>query len=47
MKTRYFLEAVCLTALIAMTSCQQKNVFLKEWNTPYGTAPFSQIKTTD
>ena len=28
-----------------MISCSQKNPFFKEWDTPYGTAPFSQIKT--
>ena len=28
-----------------MISCSQKNPFFQEWDTPYGTAPFSQIKT--
>ncbi len=28
-----------------MISCSQKNPFYQEWDTPYGTAPFSQIKT--
>ena len=30
-----------------MTACNEKNVFLQEWDTPYGNAPFSQIKTSD
>ena len=32
------------TALMAM-ACTEKNPFFKEWDTPYGTAPFSEIKT--
>ncbi|MBR6306853.1 MAG: M3 family metallopeptidase [Bacteroidales bacterium] len=36
---------VALSALLLMISCSQKNPFFKEWDTPYGTAPFSQIKT--
>ena len=30
-----------------MTACSEKNVFLQEWDTPYGNAPFSKIKTSD
>ena len=30
-----------------MTACGEKNIFLQEWDTPYGTAPFSKIKITD
>ena len=30
-----------------MTSCAQKNVFFEEWDTPYGTAPFSRIAEKD
>ena len=30
-----------------MTACNQKNIFFQDWNTPYGTAPFSQIKEAD
>ncbi len=32
------------TALMAM-ACTEKNPFYQEWDTPYGTAPFSQIRT--
>ena len=28
-----------------IASCSEQNPFLQEWNTPYGTAPFSKIKT--
>ena len=31
---------------MAITSCKT-NPYEKEWNTPYGTAPFSEIKTSD
>jgi len=30
-----------------MTACGEKNIFLQEWDTPYGNAPFSKIKTAD
>ena len=30
-----------------MTACGEKNIFFQEWNTPYGTAPFSKISTAD
>lgn len=36
-----------LALLVIMTACQPKNIFLQEWNTPYGTPPFSQIKEAD
>ena len=37
---------IALSVLAMTTACNsQKNPFLEEWNTPYGTAPFSQIKT--
>ena len=28
-------------------SCSHTNPFFQEWDTPYGNAPFSQIKTSD
>ena len=35
-----------LALVIAMTAaCTNTNPFFEEWNTPYGTAPFSKIKT--
>ncbi len=37
---------IALSVLAMTTACNsQKNPFLEEWSTPYGTAPFSQIKT--
>ncbi|MBR1871729.1 MAG: M3 family metallopeptidase [Bacteroidales bacterium] len=30
-----------------MVSCNRTNPFFKEWDTPYGTAPFSEIKLSD
>ncbi|MBO4476488.1 MAG: M3 family metallopeptidase [Bacteroidales bacterium] len=30
-----------------MTACGDRNPFFQEWDTPYGNAPFSQIKTSD
>ena len=35
--------AIFATALM-MTSCNSKNPLLEEWNTPFGIAPFSEIK---
>ncbi len=32
---------------IMLTACSGQNIFLQEWDTPYGTAPFSKIKTSD
>ena len=34
-------------AALAMIACSRTNPFLTEWDTPYGTAPFSQIRTSD
>ena len=31
----------------AVAACQNSNPFLQEWDTPYGTAPFSKIQTSD
>ena len=31
---------------LAVASCEQHNPFLEEWDTPYGTAPFSKIETS-
>ena len=40
-KLLMMMGAVCM-----MAACKnQQNVFLQEWDTPYGTAPFSQITT--
>jgi len=38
-----------LAALMSMSACnnQPKNIFLQEWDTPYGTAPFSKIAISD
>ena len=33
------------SATVLLSGCS--NPFLKDWNTPYGTAPFSKIETTD
>ncbi len=38
---------IAALALLSMTACNQKNIFFQDWNTPYGTAPFSQIKEAD
>ena len=38
---------IAALAALAMTACSRTNPFLKEWDTPYGTAPFSQIRITD
>ncbi len=32
---------------MAITACSDKNPFVQEWNTPYGTAPFSKISEAD
>ena len=44
--TTRFIARLCGLALL-MTACNNpsENVFLQEWNTPYGTAPFSKITT--
>ena len=36
-----------IAAAMAMTACGDKNPFFQEWDTPYGSAPFSKIKTSD
>ncbi|MBR0286743.1 MAG: M3 family metallopeptidase [Bacteroidales bacterium] len=38
---------VLIAAMAMLTACNEKpkNIFLQEWDTPYGTAPFSQITT--
>jgi peptidyl-dipeptidase Dcp len=36
-----------LSAAVMMTACGEKNIFLQEWDTPYGNAPFSKIETAD
>ena len=33
--------------LLMMTSCNDQNIFLQNWDTPYGNAPFSKISTSD
>ena len=38
------LVTLSCTAIMAI-ACTSYNPFLKEWDTPYGTAPFSEIKT--
>ena len=35
-------------AFALMISCKNRqNPFFQDWDTPYGNAPFSHIKTTD
>ena len=38
-----------LALLLSMSACNNnsKNIFLQEWDTPYGTAPFSRISLDD
>ena len=46
----YAMKKVCLfiASIVMMTACSQRqNPFFQEWNTPYGTAPFSQIEEAD
>ena len=33
--------------MLAACNNQPKNIFLQEWDTPYGTAPFSKIAVSD
>ena len=40
------MKRVLIALLLTMTACNT-NIFLKEWDTPYGNAPFSQIKEAD
>ena len=45
-KTTLIARLSGLALVIAMTAaCTNTNPFFEEWNTPYGTAPFSKIKT--
>ncbi|MBR4775972.1 MAG: hypothetical protein IK008_07730, partial [Bacteroidales bacterium] len=45
MSTTRFIARLCGLAFLMTTACnnQSENVFLKEWDTPYGTPPFSKI----
>lgn len=36
-----------LLIIVIMTACAQINPFLKEWDTPYGIPPFSEIDESD
>ena len=36
-----------ISLLMALTACTDKNPFVQEWDTPYGTAPFSKISEAD
>ena len=38
---------LAFAAFAMLTACNNTNVFFQEWDTPYGTAPFSKIKTSD
>ena len=42
MKSTRFIARLCGLAFL-MTACTNQNVFLEEWDTPYGTPPFSKI----
>ena len=39
--------ALLLSLAIVMTGCGKSNVFLQEWDTPYGIPPFDKIKLAD
>ena len=43
------MKKILMTMLAAgaVAACQNSNPFLQEWDTPYGTAPFSKIQTSD
>ncbi|MBR5404411.1 MAG: M3 family metallopeptidase [Bacteroidales bacterium] len=47
MKINTFIAGAALALAFSMTACKQQNIFFEDWNTPYGTAPFSQIKEAD
>ena len=47
MKNKAFIAGAMVALAFSMTACKQKNIFLQPWDTPYGTAPFSQIKEAD
>ena len=36
-----------ISLLMALTACTDKNPFVQNWDTPYGTAPFSKISEAD
>ncbi|MCR4569722.1 MAG: M3 family metallopeptidase, partial [Bacteroidales bacterium] len=38
---------IAATFMLAACNNQPKNIFLQEWDTPYGTAPFSKIAVSD
>ena len=44
-RTKKIARPLCLALLMTVSACNNtpKNIFLQEWDTPYGTAPFSQI----
>ncbi len=44
MKTNF---PIVLLLMIAMSSCTRTNPFLQEWDTPYGTPPFHEIRLDD
>ena len=39
--------SVILAAMAMLSACNNTNPFMQEWDTPYGNAPFSKIKTSD
>ena len=43
MKKTLLAATLATTAIMAAVSCQ-RNPLLEEWNTPFGIAPFSEIK---
>lgn len=36
-----------LLAIMSLTACTHKNVFLQDWDTPYGIPPYDKIKVSD
>ena len=44
-RTKKIARPLCLALLMTVSACNNtpKNIFLQEWDTPYGTAPFSKI----
>ena len=46
--SKFVARLLGLAVLMSMSACKQhSNIFFQEWDTPYGTAPFSQIATAD
>lgn len=41
---KIFITAI---AIMSISACSQKNVFLSEWDTPYGIPPYDKIKISD